>query len=554
MKDSQEANGFSPLDGNSSKLLTEIQKKAIAKLTKLVAKGEKNIGVLTSKTRWNELFLVSDQTLKELASINHWIGKIESGLVDYTENEKVVGLYLDNNSSIQNQENFLFPLKVTSLESLKLRIHEIAYKGIDSEFLSRVKKANPQLKDTNESIKQKAMGYLDFVYNEFVDFSIKPSQNKVGNISYEYKLKSNTKEAKRKAEEIVSFLLDWSYKLDTGNQEVIQKKSTKYSRDLLKYQTTPIKKQLSIFPPEQKQKLREIEQIINAKNHKINPIRSKSSKYDYIPDKLVLKDGEFTDDELKAVISIMILINKAKERKELKNIDASLSYFNLNITEFNRYFGVPTTKRGTDKKLRFTGRKADEAKQALLKVSKKVIATHFEKKLKSSKSKNTKGKMITEVSPIINPLKVSVNGEYEIGDKLPLEEGEITIAVNRIFFENIGESGNFFFIPENINLEITTAGGGKRVSAGVRNFGVWIHSITPKKDGTWEVTYPKLIEILWLQKYQQEGRKSLIKKNIKTAFDNAIARGILEDVTEGVSADGHVKYILHFTQLYINNK
>jgi|GEM_PF-5372445 len=551
MKSSQEAKNYTPFTANSEKLLSLNQKQAITKLVKLMFKGKGDLKVLKNETGWDTHFKITDKSLQELASIEYWINKIQIENLS-SKNENSVGI--ENNSSIQPSEEFLSPMKVNSLESFKLRILEIGYKGVDSDFLSKKKKNNPKITATNESIKEKAQSYLDFVYNEFVDFSIKPSQNKIGNIAYEYKLKSNTKEAKKIAEEIVDFLLDWSYKIDSTNPEALQKRSTKYSRDLLRYQTTSIKKQLSLFPSEKKQKLREIEEIINAKNTKIKPIKNKSSKYDYIPDKLVLKDGEFTDDELKAVISIMILINKAKERKELKNIDASLSYFNLNITEFNRYFGVPTTKRGADKKIRFTGRKAEEAKQALLKVSKKVIATHFEKKLKKSISKDTKGKMVTEVSPIINPLKVSVNGEYEIGDKLPLEEGEITIAVNRIFFENIGESGNFFFIPENINLEITTAGGGKRVSPGVRNFGVWIHSITPKSDLTWEVTYPKLIDILWMQKYQEEGRRALIKKNIQTAFDNAIARGILEKVTEGVSVDGYKKYILHFTQLYINNK
>ena len=542
MEDKQGANGFTPLDSNSNKLLTEIQKKAIAKLTNLMVGGERNMGVLTSETNWKELFLPDDHMLKDMASMAYWIEKIETKLNDEQA---------PNNHSTKKSKDILPTLKVTSLDTLKLRMHEIAHQGIDRNLFAKKQQANPNMVDTMDSVKNKALQYLNFVYEEFMEFSIKPGEKK---LSYELKLKTDNKETKEKADKVIRFVMNWSHEIKTTHPEVINKKSTKYSRELLKYQTTSIDRQVSMLPEEKKQQLREIEEIINAKNKKIEPLKNRSSKYDFIPEKLVLKDGEFTDDELKAVISIMILINKAKDRKEFKSIDSSISYFNLNITEFNRYFGVPTTKRGTDQKVRFTGRKSEEAKQALLKVSKKIIATHFEKKSKSLRNKNVKGKMITEVMPIINPLKVSVNGEYEIGDKLPLEEGEITIAVNRLFFENIGESGNFFFIPENINLEITTAGGGKRVSAGVRNFGVWIHSITPKKDRTWEVTYPKLIDILWLQKYDKAKRKSLIEKNINTAFNNAIARGILEKVTEGVSAEGHKKYILHFTELYINNR
>lgn len=538
MEDKKGINGFSPLDSNSNKLLTEIQKKAITKLTKLMLNGERNMGILTSETNWKDLFLPDDHMLKDMASMPYWIEKIES---------KIEGEQTSN----KNTKEILPTLKVTSLESLKLRMLEIAHQGIDNNLFSKKQHTNPDMVETMESVKGTANKYLNFVYDQFLEFSIKSSDKK---LSYELKLKTNDKETKEKADEIIRFVMNWSYEIKFNNKGIPKIKSTKYSRDLLKLQTTSIEKQLKAYPEEKEQQLRKIQEIIKAKNKEIKPLKSRSSKYDLVPKKLVLKDGEFTDDELKAVISIMILINKSKDRQEFKSIDSSISYFNLNITEFNRYFGVPTTKRGSDQKVRFTGRKSEEAKQALLKVSKKIIATHFEKKSKSLRNKNVKGKMITEIMPIINPLKVSVNGEYELGDQLPLEEGEITIAVNRIFFENIGESGNFFFIPENINLEITTAGGGKRVAAGVRNFGVWIHSITPKKDRTWEVTYPKLIDILWLQKYYKEKRKNLIEKNIKTAFDNAIARGILEKVTEGISAEGHKKYILQFTELYINNR
>ena len=544
-----------PQDQDSESPLTESQKKAIWKLLNLKLEGENNADILIKETQWKKNFASINELIKEQSIIKYWIEKIDLGLRNIPDDHSLAGINFDDGSCIYIPNSFSYSNKTTPLETMRLRLLDLAYKGIDPEFLVNKKRKGFQVKETNESIKAKAHQYLEFANKEFISFAFTSTKNpdqKTNDISYNYQLKNHTKKTIDKAEEIIKFVIEWGYKLGTTLPETQQKRSTKYSRDLLKYQTTPIKRQLALFPIEQKQNLRKIEEIINAKSSKIQTTKSKGLRYDYIPEKLVLKDGEFTDDELKAIISVMILINKAKEHEQFKTIDTSLSYFTLSINEFNKYFGVPSTKRGADKKLRFTGRKSEEAKQALLNLSKKVIATHFEKRLKSGNSKSAKRKMITEVVPIINPLKISVNGEYEIGDKLPLEEGEVTVAVNRIFFENLGESGSFFFIPENINLEITTAAGGKRVSPGVRNFGVWLHSISPKKDLTWEVTYPKLIDILWLHKYQEEGRKSLIKKSIQKAFDNAIARGILEKVTEGVSVDGYVKYTLHFTQLYIN--
>lgn len=310
-----------------------------------------------------------------------------------------------------------------------------------------------------------------------------------------------------------------------------------FSKDIFKFALD----QQQQFDRENKQKLAKLESLKNQ-NVKIN-------NRDKILKRINIHETEFSVNEQRALNALVILMDRALDRDELKFVDeANKAFLKVKTTDYYNAFGLTKIPKGSDGKLRYSGGDLEQAQLGLYELMDKWFIMQY-----NETTTNARGQKVEKThkytAPLIMPASVEMTSEritYADQQKTRvISNGYINLFIDKVFFNGLDKK--YFLIPTEINKQIRYVLNGKKSpSPAIGHFIKYLHYIksnTPTNKS--EISYNKLIEVLHLNNYQRQGKRGRIKERIRECFEIGQKMGLLKSVEIGVNTHGSDKYILH---------